>query len=79
MELPKAQFNYYPIVWVFHSPSLNNKMNRLHECCLRIIYNDKRSNFTDLLVKDNSASIHRNNIHSLAVEMFKLLLLLLLL
>ena len=55
MELPKrrilmkaffkAQFNYCHAVWMFHSRSLNNKMNQLHECCLRIIYNDKHLNF----------------------------------
>ena len=51
MELPKrrilmnaffkAQFNYCPIIWMFHSRCLNNKINRLHERCLRMIYNDK--------------------------------------
>ena len=81
MELPKrrilmnaffkAQFNYCPIVWMFHSRSLNNKINRLHERCLRIIYNDKRSSFEELLVKDNSVSVHHNNIHTLAIEMYK--------
>ena len=77
MELPKrrlllnaffkAQFNYCPVVWMFHSRSLNNKIKR----CLRIIYNDKHSNFDVLLEKDNSVSIHHNNIHSLAIEMYK--------
>ena len=81
MELPKrrlllnaffkAQFNYCPVVWMFHSRFLNNKINRLHERCLRIIYNDKHSNFDVLLEKDNSVSIHHNNIHSLAIEMYK--------
>ena len=56
---------------MFHSRSLNNKINRLHERCLRIIYNDKHSNFNVLLEKDNSVSIHHNNIHSLAIEMYK--------
>ena len=37
----KAQFNYSPAVCMFHSRSLNNKINRLHERCQRIIYNDK--------------------------------------
>ena len=37
----EAQFNYCPAVWMVHSRSLNNKINRLHERCLRIIYNDK--------------------------------------
>ena len=66
----KAQFNYCPAVWMFHNRSWNNKINRLHERCLRIIYNDKHSNFEELLVKDNSVSIHHNNIHTLATEMY---------
>ena len=67
----KAQFNYCPIIWMFHSRCLNNKINRLHERCLRMIYNDKISNFEELLSKDNSVSIHHNNIHVLAIEMYK--------
>ena len=81
MELPKrrilmnaffkAQFNYCAAVWKFHNRSLNNKINRLHERCLRITYNDKHSNFEELLVKYNSVSLHHNNIHTLAIEMYK--------
>ena len=56
---------------MFHIRSLNNKINRLHERCLRIIYNDKHSNFEELLVKDNSVSIHYNNIHTQAIEIYK--------
>ena len=46
MELPimcilinafcKAQFNYCPIIWMFHSRYLNDKTNRLYERCLRM-------------------------------------------
>ena len=43
----------------------------LHERCLRIIYNDKQSSFTELLNKDNSVSIHTRNIQRLAIEMFR--------
>ena len=53
-----SQFNYCPTIWVFHSFSLNNKIYRLHERCLRMIYNDKQLNFEALLVKDNSVSVH---------------------
>ena len=59
MELPKrrilmnaffkAQFNYCPIIWMFHSRCLNNKI--LLERCLRLIYNDKISNSEELLNK----------------------------
>ena len=36
----KVQFHYCPAIWMIHSRTLNNKINRLHERCLRIIYND---------------------------------------
>ena len=35
-----SQFNYCPLVWMFNSRSINNKINRLHERVLRIVYND---------------------------------------
>ena len=68
----KAQFNYCTISWMFHSRSLNDKVNRLHDRCLRIIYNDKYSNFERALNRDNSVSIHYNNIHELAIELYKI-------
>ena len=56
-----TQFNYCPTIWMFHSRSLNNKISKIHECCLRMIY-AKQSNFEELLVKDNSVCIHYRNI-----------------
>ena len=66
-----SQFNYCPVIWICHSRPLNNKINRLHEQCLRIIYNDKTSTFKELLEKENSVSIHYGNIQTLAIEMYK--------
>ena len=60
-----SQFNYCPVIWMCHSRALNNKINRLHERCLRIIYNDKTSTFKELLEKDNSALIE------LIIEMYR--------
>ena len=57
---------------MFHRRSSNNKINRLHERCLRIIYNGKHFDFEKLLIKDNSVSIHYNNIHALAIELYKI-------
>ena len=54
-----------------HNRTYNNKINRLHERCLRLIYNDKQSSFEELLIKDNSVSVHHKNLQALAVEMFK--------
>ena len=66
-----TQFSYCPLVWMCHSPTNNSKINMLHERCLRIIYNDNQSSFTELLNKDSSVSIHIKNIQKLAIEMFK--------
>ena len=66
-----AQLNYCPLIWMCQNRTYSNKINRLHERCLRSIYNDKRSSFEDLLEKDNSVSIHHKNLQALAIEMFK--------
>ena len=49
--------------------SANTKINRLQ--CLRIVYNDKKSNFNERLVKDGSVSIHHQKLQNMAFEMFK--------
>ena len=51
-----SQFQYCPLVWMFHSRHLNNKINRIHERALRIAYKDYESSFNTLLEKDNSVS-----------------------
>ena len=56
---------------MFHSRTMNNKINKLHERCLRIIYNDKLSSFNELLAKDGSVTVHIRNLQVLAIEMFK--------
>ena len=44
-----SQFCYCPLVWIFHSPGKNKKVNPLHESSLRIIYGEKKSTFMELL------------------------------
>ena len=66
-----SQFNYCQLIWMCHNRTINNKVNRLHERCLRLIYNDRQSSFESLLERDSSVSIHHRNIRALAVEMYK--------
>ena len=58
---------------MFHSRTLNNKINRLHEKTLRIVYGDYKSKFDELLEKNSSFSIHQRNIQTLAIKTFKFL------
>ena len=67
----ESQFGYCPVVWMFHSRGVNNKINHLHERSLRLGYKDNYSSYVDLLVKDKSFTIHQRNIQSLAIELFK--------
>ena len=67
-----SQFNYCPLIWMCHNRTTNRKINRLHERCLPMIYNDKQSPFKILSEKDSSVSIHDRNIQCLATEMYKI-------
>ena len=63
-----TQSNYCPLIWMCHNRTYNNKINRLHERCLRLIYNDKYSSFENLLEKGSSVSIDHKNLQALAIE-----------
>ena len=49
-----SQFVYCSLVWMFHSRSLNDNMNSIHERALRTAYGDKTSTFQQLLEKDRA-------------------------
>ena len=66
-----SQFSHCPLTWMFHSRSINTKINNLHFRALRIVYKDESLSFQNLLDKDNSITIHQRNLRSLATEMFK--------
>ena len=54
-----------------HSRTLNNRINALHEKALRLVYKDSTLSFEDLLIMDESFTIHHRNLQKLATEMFK--------
>ena len=66
-----SQFSYCPLVWMFCSRSMNNKINHIHERALRLVYQDYTTPFKDLLKQDGSLTFHHRNIHQVAIEMFK--------
>ena len=66
-----SQFNYCLLIWMFHSLIINDKINRLHERCSRLLYGDKWSSFEKLLQQDKSVAIHTRNLQILATGVFK--------
>ena len=55
-------------MWMFHSRTMNNKINHLHERFLRIVYSVL---FERLIETDKFVQIHIRNLQILAIEIFK--------
>ena len=66
-----SQFNYCPLLWMFHTKQLNNRINSLHEKALRVTYQGRNSSFSELLNLDKSVSICYRNIKYLLLEIYK--------
>ena len=66
-----SQFGYNPLVWMLHSRILNNRINRIHERTLRIVYSDKTSSYIQLLEKGDAVTVHHRNLRALAIELFR--------
>ena len=67
----ESHFKYCPLTWMFYCEKTNNRINKLHERALRLVYSDYESMFEDLLTKDGCFTVHHYNIQTLAVELFK--------
>ena len=74
-ELMKAfitsKFSCCPLIWMFHSRHLNNKISRMHERALRLVYQNNLS-FSELLDLDDSVTLHQINLQVLVTEIYKI-------
>ena len=76
-----SHFNYCPLVWMFSTKDAKmfstkdakDKIEKLHKRALQIIHSDYDSalNYEDLLLRDNSVTIHQRNLQFLMTEIFK--------
>ena len=66
-----SHFNCCPLIWMFHSRQLNNRINKIQERALRLVYKDNKLTFDDLMKLDSSVTIHQRNLQILATEIFK--------
>ena len=82
MDLPKrcmllnaffflSQFSYSPSVWIFHCRGTNNKINMLHERCLRIIYSDTKDVYESYIAIQKMFTNHNSDTKSTFTELSK--------
>ena len=67
----ESQFKYCPLLWRFYERQINDKINKLYERTLRVVYNNATTSI-EKLVKNETFTIHHQNIQWLVIEMMKL-------
>ena len=50
---------------MFHSRQLNDRISKIQERALRLVYKDNKLTLNDLLELDNPVTIHRRNLQIL--------------
>ena len=53
-----SQFSYCPLIAMFHSRNLNNKIIQIHERALRLA-DQNNLTFSELLHLENSVTVHK--------------------
>ena len=56
---------------MFFGKSDNKSINKIYKRSLRLIYDTEDATVEDLLERDNSRSVHEDNIHTLLVGIYK--------
>ncbi len=66
-----SQFNYSSIVW--HSCGLTetHKMEKLHERCIRFIYDEYNKNYFEILIERNLTTLYGKRMLSMCSEIFR--------
>ena len=66
----KSQFSCCPLIWMFCTRTSINKLNNIHEKCLRLVTNDCDSNFNEPLESSHELSIHKTCTNYLMIEVY---------
>ena len=68
-----SNFNYCPLVWHFCSVALSQKLERIQERALRLLYNANYSSYNSLLLKTERPAMEVSRLRRLEIEVFKTL------
>ena len=67
----KSQFSYCPLIWMFTSKGLDEKINRIHEKSLRLVLNDHQPTLDEILDPLKEKTLHQQCIDRLLTEVYK--------
>ena len=65
----KSQFNYCPLVWMFHDRGSNSKINRIQERALKLVCRDSGRELE--VEREKNLSKHQRNLQLLMIEIYK--------
>ena len=65
-----SQFNYAPLIWMLCRKTLYSKIETIHHRTLNVVYAIDDS-YSNLLLSNNSASIHQRHLRLLVTDIFK--------
>ena len=66
-----ANFNYYPLVWMFSSASSLKKIEKLQKRALRFLFNDYKISYEELLLKLGRVTMNVNRLRIMCIEIYK--------
>ena len=67
----QSNFNLCPVVWHFCSKASTDKLEKLQNRALRIVFNEYTSSYESLLSKRNLSTLHMNRLRCIATEIYK--------
>ena len=72
-QIIKSKFSYCLLIWMFWSRKSKNLIKMVHGRSLRIVANDKLSDFKTLFWNINEIKIHQKNLQILTMEVYKII------
>ena len=66
-----ANFNYCPLVWHFSHAKALLKIEMIQKRSLRLLLNDTKKSYEDLLTETNKSPMNINRLRSLCIEIYK--------
>ena len=65
-----SQFNYAPLIWTFANKTAMNKILKIHDRTLQVVYCEYCKSYEKLLQINKDISIYQNYLHTLSLKIY---------